>query len=204
MTNRLARAALPREFYDRDPAAVATALLGKILVRRCNRATVSGRIVETEAYLAESDAACHAARGRTRKNASMFGPPGRAYVYPIHARYCFNVVTEPAGVASAVLVRAVEPLAGIPLMQQRRMRDRLTELASGPAKLCQALDIDCGLDGWDMTLGRSFWIEADGDTDQNPFETGRSARIGVTSAHDLALRFYVKGSEFVSGSKRLR
>jgi DNA-3-methyladenine glycosylase len=134
----------------------------------------------------------------------MFGPPGHAYVYPIHARYCFNVVTEPADVASAVLVRAVAPLDGISLMKERRTRSRLAEITNGPAKLCEAFDIDRALDGWDLTLGDRFWIEEDGSFDLGQFDIGRSERIGVTSAHDMTLRFFVKGNAFVSGPKRLR
>ncbi len=195
---------LPREFYDRDPAEVAPELLGKILVHQTGEGLLSGRIVETEAYLANGDSACHAAKGWNRKNASMFGPPGHAYVYPIHARYCFNVVTEPEQVASAVLVRAVETLDGIPLMKQRRGREDPAEIANGPAKLCEAFGIDRALDGWDMTLGIRFWIEEDGDIDVAQLDIGRSERIGVTSAHDLELRFYFKGNTYVSGPKRLR
>lgn len=204
LTNRMAANPLPREFYDRDPVEVAQELLGSVLIHQTDEGLVTGRIVEAEAYLAQDDSACHASRGRTRKNASMFGPPGRAYVYPIHARYCFNVVTEPEEVASAVLVRAVEPLDGIPLMKQRRARNRVVEMASGPAKLCEAFDIDRDLDGWDLTRGEQFWIEKDGDSDLGPWAVGCSKRIGVTSAHDLALRFFFKGNAFVSGPKRLR
>lgn len=195
---------LPREFYDRDPVEVARELLGSVLVHQTDAGLVTGRIVEAEAYLAKDDPACHAARGRTRKNASMFGPPGHAYVYPIHARYCFNVVTEPEDVASAVLVRAIEPLDGIPLMKQRRDRNSLVEIANGPAKLCEAFEIDRAQDGWDLTLGDRFWLEKDGDFDERQLDVGRSERIGVTSAHDLKLRFFFKGNTFVSGPKRMR
>jgi len=195
---------LPREFYDRNPVEVAQQLLGKLLVHQTDESLVTGRIVETEAYLAENDSACHASRGRTRKNATMFGPPGHAYVYSIHARYCFNAVTEPEDMASAVLVRAVEPVVGIPLMQQRRGRDRLLEIANGPAKLCEAFDVDHRLDGWDLTVGDRFWIEEDRDFYTRQSQIGRSSRIGVTSAHDLTLRFYIRGNAFVSGPKRLR
>ena len=197
----MASTPLPRSFYDRDSVSVAQALLGKLLLRKANEGLVVGRIVETEAYLAEHDPACHAARGRTRKNASMFGPPGHAYVYPIHARYCFNAVTEPEQVASAVLIRAIEPLTGLVLMQQRRGRDEIRALASGPAKLCEALAIDKQLDGWDLTLGEQLWIAED-DTDHPPaIRIAQSPRIGVTSGHELPLRFFVSGNPFVSGRR---
>jgi DNA-3-methyladenine glycosylase len=198
-TNPMSPAPLPRSFYARDPVAVARSLLGRLLLRRTAEGVSGGRIVETEAYLAAHDPACHAARGRTRKNASMFGPPGHAYVYPIHARYCFNVVTEPEDVASAVLIRAVEPLTGVAAMQLRRRREPLRDLASGPAKLCEALAIDRHLDGWDLTLGRQLWI-AD-DAGPPVFRIAQSPRIGVTSAQDLPLRFFVAGSRFVSGRR---
>src|SRR5436190_14846866 len=128
---------LLQDFYARDPIAVARELLGKIVVRPTPEGLTSGRIVEAEAYLSSRDPACHASLGPNRKNAAMFGPAGRAYVYMIHARWCLNVVTEEVGVASAVLIRALEPLAGIPLMQERRGLDNLRDLARGPARLCQ-------------------------------------------------------------------
>lgn len=198
-------APLPREFYDRDPVLVARALLGCLLLRRARAGLAGGRIVETEAYLADGDPACHASRGRTRKNASMFGRPGTAYVYAIHSRWCFNVVTEPEGRASAVLVRAIEPLAGLPLMRARRAarqtgRDdaALTtrDLARGPARLCEALAIDRRLDGWDLTRGTRLWIAC--DDGPRPAAIATSARIGVTSGGNLPLRFYWVGSPFVS------
>lgn len=195
---------LPREFYDRHAIDVARGLLGKRLIRETAAGLVSGRIIETEAYLASDDPACHAARGKTRKNASMFGPPGHAYVYPIHSRYCFNVVTEPEGVPSAVLVRAVEPLAGLALMQSRRGQDRLRELASGPAKLCEAFEIDRGWDGWDLTQGCQLWIAAEGGSLVRAASVGRSTRIGVTSAQHLPLRFFIRNHALVSGPRRLR
>jgi len=195
---------LPREFYERHAVEVAPELLGKLLIRETAEGLVSGWIIEAEAYLAADDPACHAARGKTRKNASMFGPPGHAYVYPIHARYCFNVVTEPEGVPSAVLVRAVEPVAGVELMQARRRQARLRELAGGPAKLCEAFGIDRRLDGWDMTQGCQLWIAADGGSAVIEASIGRSPRIGVTSAEHLPLRFFVRSHALVSGPRRLR
>ena len=150
--------ALPREFYDRDTVQVARELLGMTLVRQSRAGLTVGRIVEVEAYLAESDAACHAMRGCTPSNRAMFGPPGRAYVYPIHSRYCLNAVTMPRGVATAVLIRAVEPLVGHALMRRRRGTSDDRQLANGPAKLCEAFDVDRRLDHWDLTSGRRLWI----------------------------------------------
>jgi len=194
----------PQKFYDRHAADVARDLLGKVLVRETAEGVRRGRILEVEAYLAADDPACHASRGKTRKNASMFGPPGHAYVYPIHSRYCFNVVTEPEGVASAVLIRAVEPLAGLQQMQNRRQRQHVRDLASGPARLCEAFDIDRRLDGWDLTLGRQLWIVDDGAPPPLDESVGRSSRIGVTSAEHLPLRFYIRSHALVSGPRRLR
>jgi len=195
---------LPQKFYNRHAADVARDLLGKVLVRKTAAGVLRGRILEAEAYLAADDSACHASRGKTRKNASMFGPPGHAYVYPIHSRYCFNVVTEPEGVASAVLIRSVEPLDGLELMQARRGRQRPRDLASGPARLCEAFDIDRRLDGWDLTLGRQLWIIDDGAPPVLDESVGRSSRIGVTSAEHLPLRFYIRSHALVSGPRRLR
>jgi DNA-3-methyladenine glycosylase len=200
----MSRKPLSREFYNRDPVLVARELLGCLLLRATADGIGGGRIVETEAYLSSGDPACHASRGQTRKNRSMFGRAGHAYVYPIHARYCFNVVTEPEDVPSAVLVRAIEPQQGVALLRQRRGCHGVHELASGPAKLCEALAIDTELDGWDLTLGRRLWIAAASDARTDQAVVGRSARIGVTSAHDLPLRFYLKDDPFVSGPKRLR
>ncbi len=197
-------APLPRSFYDRDVVAVARELLGLLLVRESPAGRRVGRIVEVEAYLARGDSACHSFRGRTRRNASMFGPPGHAYVYAIHARWCFNVVTEPEGVASAVLVRAVEPLAGLDLMQQRRGVAQKRELARGPARLCAAFDIDRRLDGTDLTVPGPLWIGvARAAPPPSSSDIRVTPRLGVTSAHDLPLRFLLAGSPFVSRSTRV-
>jgi DNA-3-methyladenine glycosylase len=192
---------LPREFYDRDPIAVARDLLGKRLVRTTAAGTCSGRIVETEAYLANRDSACHASRGKNKKNATMFGPPGHAYVYVIHARHCLNFVTEREGRPSAVLIRAIEPLEGIASMHERRGTERLLDLARGPARLCEALDIDRRQDGHDLTLGCELWV--DEELEIAPLRIVKSPRVGVTSAHGRLLRFCLAGSPFVSGRKLL-
>jgi DNA-3-methyladenine glycosylase len=197
----IVRKVLARKFYNRDPVEVACELLGKWLVRACSGSedgVAAGRIVEVEAYLSRDDAACHANRGRTKRNATMFGPPGHAYVYSIHARFCVNVVTEPAGAASAVLIRALEPVEGLELMKRRRGLEDLRDLARGPARLCEALGIDKDLDGWDLTRGQRLWI-AEGNpqkvNDENILTTGR---IGIREGKTLPLRFFVKDNPYVS------
>lgn len=192
---------LPREFYDSNVARVARMLLGKVLVRENGEGLTSGRIVETEAYKSKNDPACHAARGRTRRNATMFGPPGHAYVYTIHAKYCFNVVTQPEGQASAVLVRAIEPITGIELMRARRGIEKLYDLARGPARLCQALALSTDHDGLDLTRGEQLWIVDDGFK-LKPSQIVRVPRIGVSSARDLKLRFLIRANRFVSGPRK--
>ncbi len=198
---------LARDFYARHPAIVARDLLGKLLITQTqDGAIVGGRIVEAEAYLSTRDSACHASHGRTRKNSTMFGPAGHAYVYMIHARWCLNAVTEDIGQGSAVLIRAIEPLVGIELMQARRGIEKLVDLARGPARLCQALDVTKRYDGWDLTLGRELWIADDARpfaNNQNgaPLRIARSRRIGVTSAQHRLLRFFLAGNPYVSGRR---
>ena len=196
---------LDQWFYARDPAVVARELIGKRLLRRSVDGLCGGIIVETEAYLAVNDPASHSFRGRTRKNRTMFGRAGLLYVYPIHARHCLNAVTETRGVASAVLIRAIEPLVGIERMRQRRSsEDRVSELRDltrGPARLCEALAVDRTLDGWNLTRGSRIWIESHDEDHIEESKIATSPRIGVTSAHDLELRFFRKGCEFVSGRR---
>ncbi|MFO1042380.1 MAG: DNA-3-methyladenine glycosylase [Planctomycetaceae bacterium] len=189
---------LTRDFYARDPQVVAAELIGKHLVRRTTQGICSGIIVETEAYLAKDDSASHSFRGRNRKNATMFRQAGLLYVYPIHGRCCLNTVTESRGVASAVLIRAVQPVLGIDLMQTRR-QSPMIDLARGPGRLCEAFDVDRQLDGWDLTRGHRIWIES--ASDDKPFEIQITRRIGVTSAQDLHLRYIAKHCAFVSGPR---
>jgi DNA-3-methyladenine glycosylase len=193
---------LPGSFYARGVVQVARDILGKLLVRATAEGATTGRIVETEAYLARGDPANHAHRGQTRRNASMFGPPGRAYVYAIHARFCLNVVTESIGVPSAVLIRAVEPLDGLELMMQRRGIDDRVNLARGPARLCEAFAIDRSLDGWDLTHGEELWVTVEPRLDPPPVQIATATRVGVTAAQDLPLRFFIAGSPFVSRPPR--
>jgi DNA-3-methyladenine glycosylase len=184
---------LARSFYSRPTIEVARELLGKIIEHeKC-----SGRIVETEAYLGEGDLAAHSAHGPTARTRVIFGPPGHAYVYFIYGMYeCLNLIAEPPGVAGCVLIRALEPLGGIEQMRERRPAARRVEdLANGPGKLTRALAIKLKHNGADLTRGpiRVF-------VDENPprFEIGVSSRIGITKSADLPLRFYVRGSAFVS------
>jgi DNA-3-methyladenine glycosylase len=191
------------EFYARDPVLVAPDLLGKRLMRKTSAGLCGGVIVEVEAYLSCRDAACHASRGMTRRNASMFGPPGRAYDYTIHTRWLLNAVTQPEGTPSAILIRAIEPEFGIDLMQSRRGTDVVRDLARGPGRLCQALAIDRTYDGWDLNRGEELWIESPPESNQRPLKIIRSGRIGITSATRRLLRFFVAGNKFVSGKRTL-
>ena len=190
---------LPRSFYSRSTLDVASDLLGKVLVRKLGRRRLSGKIVETEAYVGPHDLACHASKGRTPRTSVMFGPPGYAYVYMIYGFYfCLNVVTEPLGYPAAVLIRGVEPLENVDLMRQLRNNpERETNIASGPGKLCMAMSIDKQLNGADL-LGTTIWIE-DRKLDPGPILT--SPRVGVDYAgeyRDKPWRFYVDGNPHVS------
>jgi DNA-3-methyladenine glycosylase len=191
---------LPRAFYGRDTVTVARALLGQRLVRALEGQRVSGRIVEVEAYDGEQDRASHARSGPTERNASMFGPPGHAYVYFIYGmHYCFNVVSEPEGTGAAVLVRALEPTEGIEAMQARRSGRERSELTNGPAKLCYALAIDRDLDGADLVDGTALWIERDEAVPEKGI--ARGARVGVRGdewAMHVPWRFWIEGNLYVS------
>ena len=190
---------VPRSFYAQPTINVARQLLGKYLVRRHPDGTTVGKIVETEAYVGPHDLACHAAKGRTARTEVMFGPPGHAYVYFIYGvYYCLNIVTEEVGHASAVLIRSLEPIEGIDLMQQRRRLDDLRKLASGPGKLCLAMAIDKTLNGADMSRGNVLYVE---DRNEPPPKIAATPRIGVDYAgkwKDKPWRFLIRGSEFVS------
>ena len=187
---------LSREFYRRDTVRAARAMIGMYLVRDGAEGRAAGRIVETEAYLSEGDPACHAHRGPTRRNGSMFGPPGHAYVYLIYGVHrCFNAVTRPAGVGEAVLVRALEPVEGVELMERRRGTSDLRQLCSGPGKLVQALGIGPEDDGCDLLEGR-LRILAPERRPRPRIACG--PRIGITKAAELELRFTWAESPFLS------
>jgi DNA-3-methyladenine glycosylase len=195
---------LTRDFYLRDPVAVAHDLVGKVLLRATPEGLCGGRIVEVEAYLSRRDPACHASRGiKTNKNAAMYGPPGHAYVYMIHSRWCLNAVTEPEGTPSAILIRAIEPLLGIEQMHQRRGIDIVRDLARGPGRLCQALAIDKSHNHWDLTAGQELWIAEPPAANGTPVRIARSGRIGIRLAQRRLLRFFDAASPLVSGPRRL-
>jgi len=186
-------AILKRAFYGRPTIEVARGLLGKILVH----GPAAGVIVETEAYLGGDDRASHSARGVTGRTRVIFGPPGHAYVYFIYGMYeCLNIVAEPAGKPGCVLVRAVQPVAGIDIMWRRRPAARkLEDLASGPGKLTLAMAITRAHNGADVTRGRLVVRERAGG---RPFEIDATPRIGITQCAELPLRFVVRGSAFAS------
>ncbi len=188
---------LPRTFYDRSTLQVARDLLGKLLMRRSDGRWIGGMIIETEAYLASDDLASHSARGQTPSNASMFGKPGTLYVYPIHAKYCLNAVTERQGDGCAVLIRAIEPIWGIEQMQQSRGLDEHRRLTSGPAMLCQALGVDRDDDGVDLVRGSDIDIR-DAQVDFEDEQVVTTTRIGLSKAADLPYRFYIRDNVYVS------
>ena len=182
---------MDRAFFCRDPREVARDLLGTDLVN----GPVAGRIVETEAYLAEGDPAAHAYRGRTKRTEVLFGPAGYAYVFRTRQHYCLNVVAQPVGVPGCVLIRAVAPVSGIGLMRERRGGMPATQLTNGPAKLCQAFDIDMRHYGVDLCHGEGLHLE--GRTcDARDVVTG--PRVGVGTAKTVRLRYYLANDPFVS------
>lgn len=184
---------LKRAFYERPVVDVARALLGKVLVH----GAVAGIIVETEAYLGGDDLAAHSARGITDRTRVIFGPPGHAYVYFIYGMYeCLNLVCEPEGQAGCVLIRALEPVAGVELMQRRRPAARKPEdLASGPGKLTLAMGITRAQNGADVTRGSLVVREP---YEPREVEVAVSQRIGITKSAELPLRFFARGNRFVS------
>lgn len=192
--------ALPRSFYDRDTELVARELLGAVLECRTPEGTAAGVIVETEAYVGEHDAACHAAVGRTARTDPLYGPPGTAYVYFIYGMYwCVNAVTRAEGLPSAVLIRALEPLSGLPLMRRRRQRVRSDhDIASGPGKLCLALGIGSQHNGHPLQRYPLRILAGARFPDTEVLVT---PRVGITKAADWPLRWLVRGSPYVSLAK---
>jgi DNA-3-methyladenine glycosylase len=191
----LARSDLPR-----DTILLARLLIGKIVVRETPEGPLSGRIVETEAYPV-GDAAGHAFRGETPRNHALFLCRGHAYVHLAYGvSWMLNVSSETLGVGAGVLIRALEPLEGIPAMQRNRGVDDVRDLTRGPGRLTAALGIDRRLDGVDLCRTGPLWLARD---DHDGPEIATSARIGLSREVERPLRFYARGNRYVSGPKRL-
>lgn len=195
------------EFYSRDTETVARDLLGCVLVSTAGGQTTSGRIVETEAYLGADDAGSHAAtRGVTKRNSVMYGPPGRAYVYLTYgSHHMLNVVTEPEGVAGAVLIRALEPMEGDEVMARRRLAGRRARsplpprgLTNGPGKLTAALGVDLSDNG--APLDGSATLTVLRRRGAAP-AVAASGRIGLGFGHEAQLRFFIEGDPYVSTAR---
>jgi DNA-3-methyladenine glycosylase len=190
---------LPRPSLPSDAAELARYLIGKTIVRKAGRSTISGRIVETEAY-PPGDRSGHAYRGRTPSNQSLFLARGFAYVYFIYGTsYMLNVSAEEPGIGAGVLLRAIEPLKGIDRMKRLRHTDKLTDLARGPGRLAAALDIDKRLDGIDLCADGPLWL---GTAVRDTGHIRTAVRIGITQDMRRLLRFFEAGSPFVSGPRK--
>jgi len=195
--------ALPHSFYHRPAEIVARELLGARLVSEVGGVRCVGEIVETEAYFGPEDEASHAHEriGRTARNAAMFEAPGVAYVYRIYGmHWCLNAVTGPEGFPAAVLIRALRPLEGIEVARARRVGRPDRELMRGPGKLAAALGVDGSLNRHPLDRA-PLWIEAGPPLPDAA--VARGPRIGISRAVHLPLRFWVRGSEWVSGGRRM-
>lgn len=189
---------LGRVFFQRDTPGVARELLGAILWRRCDTRILAGRIVETEAYLSENDDASHAAWSK-RGRGIMVGTPGVVYMYRAYGIHnMFNIVTESPGVPGAVLVRALEPVAGIQEMIGRRNTESLQNLCSGPGKLCQALDLTLDLTETDVTVDPNLFVTSG----FAPARVRTGPRIGISRSVELPLRYFIAENAHVSAHRR--
>ena len=183
-----------------DTTALARFLIGKLVVRTLAEGVAGGRIVETEAYTI-GDAAGHAYRGITPRNRVLFLERGHAYVYLAYGTsFMLNVSSETQDVGAGVLIRAIEPTIGVPIMVRNRGTKQVRDLTRGPGRLCAALRIDRRLDGIDLCQSGPLWLGSD---DQPVGDIGQGIRIGITRAADSPLRFYVRGNRFVSGPRAL-
>jgi DNA-3-methyladenine glycosylase len=190
---------LPLSFYQQDTLTLSQQLLGTFLVHESEEGITMGKVVETEAYL-WGDPACHAYRRQTTRNAAMFLPAGHAYIYQIYGmHFCFNVVSSDAGVGEAVLIRALEPVEGIELMERRRHTNERKSLCSGPGKLVRAMGIARVMNGLSL-------IDQHGKpsllyflpVEQSDLDIVTTTRIGITQGADLPYRFYLKGNPYIS------
>lgn len=200
------------EFFQQPTLQIAQNLLGLTLARQLGKQTLRGVIVEVEAYLSARDRASHSYIGQTQRNASMFQKPGTCYVYSIHQQHCINVVTEPAGMGAAILIRGLEPVEGLDRMLANRnlvtnpSRSQASMASAqratrGPGRLCSALAIDRGLDGIDLLTSSKIWLESRSESAGN-FRIVRSKRIGVSKSVNRQLRYFIDGNQFVSGCAR--
>jgi DNA-3-methyladenine glycosylase len=202
-TDKIAVIPIARSMVPPDTVALARFLLGKIVVRQMGAGTALGRIVETEAYL-ETDPACHAFRGMTPRNRSLFLEVGHAYVYVCYGTsLMLNVSSEAAGTGAGVLLRALQPISGIEHMQRARNGGRgmrVRDLARGPGRLTAALKVDLRHDGIDLFRRGALWI---GNDDAAVGSIGQSVRIGLTKGADARLRYFIAGNDYLSGTRRL-
>jgi DNA-3-methyladenine glycosylase len=186
---------LRKRFYERDPAIVARELLGNLLVRRLCSKTLSGLIVETEAYYGSEDPASRACHGMKNFNRLMWGEPGLAFIYNVHKYWMFNIVAHEMNGVGAVLIRAIEPTEGIETMKKNRGVEKATELTNGPGKLSEDLRIDKSLNGTHLSVTDSEVFVAENTM---KFKIASSNRIGVKEDLKRKLRFYIEGNRFVS------
>lgn len=187
---------IEKDFFNRETSLVAQDLLGKIMEIHNNGTRLSGIIVETEAYLGVNDPGSHSFRGKTKRNAVMFGPPGVSYIYQIYGIYfCYNVTTDHEDIPAAVLIRALEPLTGIKTMEENRGKKDLKDLLSGPGKLAQAMGITKFMNGTSAIDGPIKFYAEDGI---KPFQIVETTRIGLNQGADLKLRYYMKNNSFIS------
>jgi DNA-3-methyladenine glycosylase len=197
-TKYLIRKKLKRNFYNQPTLKVAKKLLGKYLVVKKGKGLLSGKIVETEAYVGKNDPASHAYKGITPRNKIMFGKPGFAYIYLTYGMYhCLNFITEKEGFPAAVLIRALEPKEGIEAMMRNRKISEVKNLTNGPGKLCQALGLDRSLNGADLCSKKQkkIWVK---DRKEKPGKIVSTSRIGIDEGRDKKWRFYIEGNRFVS------
>ncbi|MCP8322706.1 MAG: DNA-3-methyladenine glycosylase [Candidatus Methylarchaceae archaeon HK02M2] len=188
---------LDRAFYEKETVTAAKDLLGKILVKRTSKGNIIGRIVEVEAYRGSDDPASHAYRGKTDRNYLMFGNGGHAYIYFIYGNhYCFNVTAKIGDDPGAVLVRALEPIEGINLMQMNRQVKDMKSLTDGPGKLTKAMNITMRHNGADLTKGEELFLCEPKEIEN--FTIVSTKRIGIRSGIDKLWRFYIKDNMFVS------
>ncbi len=183
-----------KDFFEKDTICIAQSLLGMYLIHESPQGKTVGKIVETEAYLF-NDPAAHSYRGKTPRNAPMFGKAGTSYVYFTYGmHYCFNVVTGKQGIGEAVLIRALQPIDGLELMKQRRKQQELSQLCNGPAKLVQAMGINKEQNSIALQQKPLYLEEGTKET----FSIVKRPRIGISLAKNKLFRFYIKGNTFVS------